>query len=105
MIKNGTVQIEGAEYRWMIYRRANSNSDGLAGMSILVSLTEPSTRELILEFALESVGHRCMAKHQRFKLSKKILIRYIQNAITAGWNPYERGKKFIFHAAALQNSN
>jgi hypothetical protein len=105
MIKNGTLQIEGTEYRWMIHRQPNWTSEGLVGMAILVTLTQPNTRELLLEFAMESVGHHCMPSHQRFKVSKKRVIQCIQNAIAAGWNPHERGKKFVFLAPALQSSN
>jgi hypothetical protein len=50
MIKNGTVQIEGTEYHWMIHRQPNWTSEGLRGMAILVKMGESETRELLLEF-------------------------------------------------------
>jgi hypothetical protein len=103
-VKKGTVQIEGVEYRWSIYRQPNWTSEGLVGMAVLVETTEPSTRALLLEFAMDGPGHRCMPNHQRFRISDKRLIQCIQNARNAGWNPNERGKRFVFHAG-LPNPN
>ena len=105
MIKNGAIQIEGVKYEWKIYRQPKWTSEGLKGMAILVTTTEPGTRELLLEFAMDRVGHHCMPSHQRFRLSDKKLIQFIKIALEAGWNPNERGKKFVFRAPALQEAN
>jgi hypothetical protein len=97
-VKTGTVQVEGVTYHWSVYRQPAWTSEGLVGMAVIVQSEEPSTRELLLEFAMDGPGHRCTPGQQRFRLSDKRLIQCILNARNAGWNPDERGKRFVFHA-------
>jgi hypothetical protein len=106
MLKSGTIEVEGIEYRWSIYRQPMWVSErGFVGMAILVETMESSTRELLLEFAMDhSTGHRCMTSHVRFRISNRRLIECVQNAIRAGWNPNSRGKRFIFEAGSVNPS-
>src|ERR1700722_3519627 len=104
MLKSGTIKVEGAEYRWSIYRQPGWVSErGLVGMAILVETMKSSARELLLEFAMDHpTGHRCMPAHARFRISNRRLIECVQNAIRTGWDPNSRGKRFIFDAGSVK---
>ena|ERR1700733_11908675 len=104
MQKSGTIEVDGIEYRWRVYRQPRWDSEvGVVGMAILVETLEASTRELLLEFAMDaSTSHRCMPTHQRFQIPKRRLIECVQNAIHAGWDPNSRGKRFVFYAGATK---
>jgi hypothetical protein len=101
-MKSGSVQVDGVEYRWSVYRQPSWSSEGLVGMAILIELTETGTRELLLDFEMNDPGiHRCTPNQQRFRVSNKKLVQCIQAAIEAGWNPHKRGKRFVFQAGPL----
>src|SRR5208282_4190559 len=103
MLKSGTIKVEDVEFRWSVYRQPRWTSEGLVGMAILVGTMEPSTRELLLEFAMDDpTCHRCMPDHQRFRISNRRLIECVQSAIHAGWDPNSRGKRFIFDAGPVK---
>jgi hypothetical protein len=100
-VKNGTVEIDGDEYKWSVVHQQTYTSTGtrLLGLAILVQLQKASTRDLLLQFD-HVAGHRDMSKHLRFRISDKHLIKCIRNAISSGWDPEARGKKFIFLAGS-----
>jgi len=101
-MKNGTVQVEGVEYHWSIYRQPRWTGAGvLLGLSILVKAVCSSGRELVLEFAIDSSRHGDMPQHQRFRVSNRRLIECIQKARNAGWDPDTRGKHFFFEAGPV----
>jgi len=102
-MKSGTIEVEGVEYRWSVYHWARFDSTrGLVGMAILVEKPESRTRELLLEFALDVPGQRCMPERQRLRVSDRRLIECVQKAIRAGWDPSSRGKKFNFYAGSAK---
>jgi hypothetical protein len=101
-VKNGIIQIDGVKYHWSIHRQPDWTSEGLVGMAILVTTTEPNTRELLLEFEMDSVGHHCMPSHQRFKVSNRRLTECIKNAVLARWDPHERGKRFRLNCEPIK---
>src|SRR5215831_9975930 len=99
VVKTGTVQVHGNEYRWGVYRQPRwTSARVLLGLTILVESMEPSHRKLILEFAIDPTRHGDMPQHQRFRVSARRLIEAIQEAMTAGWDPDSRGKPFVFQA-------
>ena len=100
-MKNGTVQIDRTEYRWSVFREQTYISTGTRrlGLAILVQSEKSGTRDLLLQFD-HVPGHRDMSKHLRFRISNKHLIKCIQNAISSGWDPESRGKKFVFQAGS-----
>jgi len=100
MLRSGTVQVDGVEYRWSIYRQPRWTSEGMVGKAILVKTTEPGMRELLLEFAVEFAANRCTPQRQ-FRISDRRLTECIQNATHAGWDPSSRGKPFRFDAGPV----
>jgi hypothetical protein len=101
-VKTGTVQIDGVEFHWSIYRQPTwTSAYKLLGLAILVKSPEPSKRELVLEFEIDPTRHGDMPQHQRFRVSKRRLMECIQNAMKAGWDPNSRGKHFVFEAGSV----
>jgi hypothetical protein len=100
--KTGTVQIEGVDYRWSVYRQpAITSTRGLVGLTLLVETMESGRRSLILEFAIDPKRHGDMPHHQRFRVPNHRLIECIQNAMNSGWDPDSRGKDFVFNAGPV----
>ncbi|HEY3856345.1 MAG TPA: hypothetical protein VGO67_18325 [Verrucomicrobiae bacterium] len=101
-MKDGTVQVEGVDYHWSVYRQPRWTGDGvLLGLALLVKPVKSSRRELILEFAIDPTGRGEMPQIQRLQVPKRRLIECIQNALNAGWDPESRGKGFFFSAGAV----
>jgi hypothetical protein len=101
-MKTGTVQIQGVEFRWSIFRQPRwTSTRTLLGLAILVETIEPSHRQLILEFTIDRSRHGDMPQHQRFRVSNRRIIECIQNAMNAGWDPNSRGKRFVFDAGSV----
>ena len=101
-MKNGTVQVENAEYQWSVYRQPRWTGEGvLLGLAILVKAVNSSGRELVLQFALDPTRHGDMPQHQRLRVSNRRLIECIQNARNSGWDPDTRGKSFFFAAGPV----
>jgi len=97
MPKSGTVQVEGVEYRWSLYRQPRwTSTRGLVGMAILVEVMNAGRRPLLLEFPIDPTRHGDMPQHQRFRVSNRRLVECVQSAIHAGWDPNSRGKRFVF---------
>jgi len=104
-MKSGTVQAEGVEYRWSIYRQPRWTGTGLLlGLAILVKAAKSKGRELVLEFAIDPTRHGDMPQHQRIRVSNRRLIECIQNARNSGWDPDTRGKYFFFDAGPVNPS-
>ncbi len=106
-MKNGTIQIEGVEYEWSVYRQPRWTGDGIPlGLAILVKAVKASGRELVLEFVLDPKRPGDMQQHQQGRVANRRLTVCIQNAMTAGWDPESRGKPFFFTAGPVHpNSN
>ena len=102
MPKSGTIQVDGVEYRWSVYRQPSwSSSRGAVGLAILIEPMQASQRELLVEFTGDPGGHRCMISHQRFRIPNRRLIECVQSANRAGWDPSSRGKRFKFDAGQV----
>ena len=71
------------------------------GLALLVEKAEQGQRKLLLEFDSWN-GHRCMPQHQRFRVTEHRMVKCIDDAIAAGWEPDSRGKIFRFDAGPLQ---
>lgn len=104
---NGSVKVGNADYRWSIFRQPRWTTGRihgytLLGLAVLVEASEPSRRELLLEFEIERGRHGDMPQHQRFHLRDSRLIQAIEAAMEAGWDPESRGKRFVFEAGNLQ---
>src|SRR5580692_9117049 len=104
MPKSGTVQVDGVDYTWSVYRQPRWTGDGvLLGLAILVNAAKSSGRELILEFAIDPKRRGDMARHEQGKVSNRRLIECIQNARDSGWDADARGKSFFFKAGPVNS--
>lgn len=107
-VKNGTVRVEGDDYRWSVHRLPtwtrgrSSPGPELLGLAVLVEPQQPSRRQLILEFGIDPTRHGDMPHHQRFIMPHRRLAEAIQSAIAAGWDPDSRGRPFVYEAGPLQ---
>jgi hypothetical protein len=106
-IKKGIVKVGGSDYLWSIFRQPTFTRDEnqhhkLLGLAILVESLVPSCRELILQFDIHPTAHRDMRKHQRFRVTDGRLVEAIEGAMSAGWDPESRGKRFVYEAGFLQ---
>ncbi|HYG34308.1 MAG TPA: hypothetical protein VEC99_05965 [Clostridia bacterium] len=106
-VKEGTVKVGDVDYRWSVYRQprwttGRTHGYTLLGLAILVEHPEPSHRELLLEFDIDRTRHGDMPQHQRFRIHDGRLIRAIQDAMEAGWDPESRGKRYVYQAGSLQ---
>jgi hypothetical protein len=106
-VKKGIVRVGDTDYRWSVYRQptwTTGRSPGytLLGLAILVESLEPSRRPLLLEFGIDRTRHGDMPQHQRFRIPDVRLIESIQGALSAGWDPTSRGKRFVYEAGPLQ---
>jgi hypothetical protein len=100
-VKNGTIQIDGADFKWSVFRQprwSNTGGHKLLGLAILVESPTKSHRELLLEFSIDRTLHGDMPQHQRFRINEKRLSECIRAAMAAGWDPTSRGKLFRFDA-------
>ena len=105
----GTIKVQGIDFRWSIFRKpkwatGRFEENELRGLAILVEALEPSRRQLILEFSIDPSRHGDMPQHQRFRVHVGRLTQCIEDAISAGWDPGSRGKRFIYEAGHLQPS-
>jgi len=106
-VKKGIVKVGDTDYRWSVFRqptwtRGRNQEHTLLGLAILVEPPEPSHRDLLLEFEIDPTRHGDMPQHQRFRIPDGRLIEAIESAMTAGWSPDSRGKRFVYEAGALQ---
>ena len=107
-VKEGVVKVGDMDYRWSVFRQPcwtrgrTHDTPTLLGLAILVEPSEPSHRELLLEFDPHESRHRDMPMHQRFHIPVGRLVQAIESAMEAGWNPDSRGKRFVFEAGPLQ---
>jgi hypothetical protein len=106
-VKKGIVNVGGTDYRWSVLRqptwtREENQCHKLLGVAILVESLEPSRRELVLAFDIDQTRHGDMPHHQRFHLHDGRLVEAIETAMSAGWDPESRGKRFVYEAGALQ---
>ena len=102
-IKKGIVRVGTGEYRWSVFRQPRwVGGRALLGLAILVESPESSCRDLLLEFDIDRTRHGDMPQHQRFRLPDSRLIEAIEGAMSAGWEPDSRGKRFVYEAGALQ---
>lgn len=101
----GVVELDGTDFRWSVFRQptwtmGRTHGYTLLGLAVLVEPPEPGHRKLVLEFDIEPRGD--MPQHQRFHANKARLIEAIKDAISAGWEPDSRGKRFVYEAGSLQ---
>jgi hypothetical protein len=106
-MKDGPTKVKGVDYRWSVHRLptwATSRHEQvvLRGLAILVEPVEASRRELLLEFSIDRSRHGDMPQHQRFKINDGRLIKAIEDALQAGYDPNSRGKRFVYEAGPLQ---
>ena len=106
-VKQGIVKVGEMDFRWSVFRqptwtRGRTHGPSLLGVAILVEPPEPSHRELLLEFDIDRTRHGDMPQHQRFHIHDGRLVEAIESAMSAGWNPESRGKRFVYEAGALQ---
>lgn len=105
--KKGIVKVGETEFLWSVFRqptwtRDENQSFRLLGVAILIESLEPSRRELVLEFDIDRTRHGDMPHHQRFHIHDGRLAEAIEGAMSAGWDPESRGKRFVFEAGVLQ---
>ena len=106
-VKKGIVKVGEIDFRWSVFRQPTWTRDEnqlhrLLGVAILVESLEPSRRELVLEFDIDRTRHGDMPHHQRFHIPDSRLVEAIESAMSAGWEPESRGKRFVYEAGALQ---
>ncbi|MCE2843183.1 MAG: hypothetical protein ACK44O_06575 [Novosphingobium sp.] len=92
---SGIVDVDGFQYEWELRSEPQwSEFDGWKGMTVAL-LRRHTQRGALLEFPPPK---RLMKGMQRGRLqvSDPVIIRGIQAALNAGWDPASRGKPMVF---------
>ena len=107
-VKTGIIKVRETDFRWTVFRQPTwtrgraGDVPTLLGLAILVEHSEPSHRDLLLEFDIDRTRHGDMPQHQRFRIPDGRLIKAVESAMEAGYDPESRGKRFIYEAGTLQ---
>ena len=92
---SGIVDIGGFQYEWELRSEPQwSESEGWKGMTVAL-LRKHTQRGALLEFPAPKRLMKGMQRG-RLQLSDAIVIRGIQAALHAGWEPASRGKAIVF---------
>ncbi|HJW42335.1 MAG TPA: hypothetical protein VJ476_14055 [Rhizomicrobium sp.] len=101
----GTAKVGGFELGWELRSEPQwSTEHGHVGMSFVVTRTDGTFRELILEYPMRTIHRKLGDTYyerpaffpQRPRISRKTVEADIERAIEAGWEPASRGKAFVF---------
>ena len=93
----GTAVIDGIELRWLLIREPQwCTADGWKGMAISVRVADGAWQELLLEYPFRRLS-------ERPRISPKAIESDIRTAISAGWEPFSRGRPFAFQVPPNSN--
>lgn len=98
----GTVDVDGVQFEWELRREPQwGETDGWQGMTIALRQHD-TQRGAVIEFPPPK---RLMKGMQRGRLpiNDALLARGVRAALTAGWEPYSRGKPMVFEVDADGN--
>lgn len=99
---SGTVDVDGFQYEWELRREPQwSDFDGWQGMTVAL-LRKDTQRGALLEFPPPKRLVKGMQRG-RLQIGDAIVIRGIQAALNAGWEPASRGKPMVFEVDADGN--
>ena len=99
---SGIVDVGGFEYEWELRSEPQwSESEGWKGMTVAL-LRKHSQRGALLEFPPPKRLLKGMPRG-RLQIGDAIVIRGIQAALQAGWEPASRGKPMVFMVDADGN--
>jgi hypothetical protein len=98
----GTVDVDGVQFEWELRREPQwGETDGWQGMTIALRQHD-TQRGAVIVFPPPK---RLMKGMQRGRLpiNDALLARGVRAALTAGWEPYSRGKPMVFEVDADGN--
>ncbi len=99
---SGTVTVGGFDYDWELRSEPQwSESEGWLGMTIAL-LRHNTKRGAMLEFPPPKRLLKGMQRG-RLQVSDAVVMRGIQAALDAGWEPESRGKPMVFTVDADGN--
>ena len=99
---SGIVDVGGFQYEWELRSEPQwCESGGWKGMTVAL-LRKHTQREALLEFPPPKRLLKGMQRG-RLQISDAIVIRGIQAALHAGWEPASRGKPMVFMVDADGN--
>lgn len=92
---SGIVDVDGFQYEWELRSEPQwGESDGWKGMTFAL-LRRHTQRGALLEFPPPKRLLKGMQRG-RLQVSDAVIIRGIQAALQAGWEPASRGKPIVF---------
>lgn len=92
---SGIVDVDGFQYEWELRSEPQwGESDGWKGMTVAL-LRRHTQRGALLEFPPPKRLLKGMQRG-RLQVSDAVIIRGIQAALQAGWEPASRGKPIVF---------
>lgn len=99
---SGTVDVGGLQYEWELRSEPHwSEFDGWKGMTVALQ-RKNAQRGALLEFPAPKRLIRGMQRG-RLQIGDAVVIRGIQAALDAGWEPDSRGKPMVFEVDAEGN--
>ncbi|WP_397594987.1 hypothetical protein [Sphingorhabdus sp.] len=99
---SGTVDVGGFLYEWELRSEPQwSECEGWKGMTVAL-LRQHTQRGALLEFPAPKRLMKGMQRG-RLQIGDAIVIRGIQAALQAGWEPSSRGKPMVFEVDADGN--
>lgn len=99
---SGIVEVGGYQYEWELRSEPQwSEFDGWKGMTVAL-LRQQTQRGALLEFPPPKRLMKGMQRG-RLQIGDAIVIRGIQAALDAGWEPASRGKPMVFEVDADGN--
>jgi len=92
---SGIVEVDGFQYEWELRSEPQwSQSEGWKGMTVALQRKQ-TQRGALLEFPPPKRLLKGMPRG-RLQIGDAIVIRGIQAALGAGWEPASRGKPMVF---------
>ena len=99
---SGIVDVGGFQYEWELRSEPQwGESEGWKGMTVAL-LRKHTQRGALLEFPPPKRLLKGMQRG-RLQISDAIVIRSIQAALNAGWEPTSRGRPMVFEVDADGN--
>lgn len=99
---SGIVEVDGHQYEWELRSEPRwSEFEGWRGMTVAL-LRKQTQREALLSFPPPKRLMKGLPRG-RLQIGDAIVIRGIQAALRAGWEPASRGKHMVFEVDADGN--
>ncbi|MFM6932236.1 MAG: hypothetical protein ACKOUT_08335 [Novosphingobium sp.] len=92
---SGIVEVDGFQYEWELRSEPRwSEFDGWQGMTVALQRKQ-TQRGALLEFPPPKRLMKGMQRG-RLQIGDAIVVRGVQAALNAGWDPASRGKPMVF---------